>query len=74
MSYLKWSKIKRCFIAISLKLCFRICHYEGPRKPGGTEIKWDTSAAVDMNLLGDNIDTIKKNIETLTPVRWLVYQ
>jgi hypothetical protein len=21
------------------------CYQEGPRKPGGTEIKWDTSAA-----------------------------
>jgi hypothetical protein len=28
--------------------------------------------ANDMNLLGDNIDTIKKNMETLTPVRSLV--
>jgi hypothetical protein len=40
----------------------------GPRKPGGTEIKWDTSAAVyadDVNLLADNIDTIKKNMGTL---------
>jgi hypothetical protein len=36
---------------------------DGPGKPGGTEIKWDTSAA-DVNLLGDNIDTIK-NTETL---------
>jgi hypothetical protein len=41
-------------------LCFRICHQEGPGKPGGTEIVQDISAADDMNLLGDNIDTIKK--------------
>jgi hypothetical protein len=39
---------------------FRICHCLGPGKPGGTEIKWDTSAADaavlcdDVNLLGDN--------------------
>jgi hypothetical protein len=26
--------------ALSPKLCFRIFHYEGPGKPGGTEIKW----------------------------------
>jgi hypothetical protein len=36
--------------------------------PGGAEIKWDLSAAVyadDMNLLGENIGTIKKNTDTL---------
>jgi nitrous oxide reductase len=40
---------------------------ERPGKPSGTEIKWDTSAfsyADDVNLLVDNIDTIKKNTET----------
>jgi hypothetical protein len=35
-----------------------------PVKPGGTETKWDTSAA-DVNLLGDNIDTTKKKTQTL---------
>jgi hypothetical protein len=30
----------------------------GTEKPGGTEIKWDTSAFADgVNLLADNIDT-----------------
>jgi hypothetical protein len=24
---------------------FRICHWDGSGKPGGTEIKWDISAA-----------------------------
>jgi hypothetical protein len=55
-----------CFSAF--QLCFRICHLEGPRKPGGTEIKWGTSGAVyadDGNLMGDNIDTTKENRETL---------
>jgi hypothetical protein len=28
----------------AFELCFRICHWEGPGKPGGTEIKWDTSS------------------------------
>jgi hypothetical protein len=38
-----------------LTLLFR--YYEGLGKPGGTEMKWDTSAAGyagDRNLLGDN--------------------
>jgi hypothetical protein len=37
-------------------------------RSGGTEIEWDTSAsglADDVNLLGDNIDAIKKNTDTL---------
>jgi hypothetical protein len=38
-------KTRSCFIAIAFQLCFRICHLEGPGKPGGTEIKWNTSAA-----------------------------
>jgi hypothetical protein len=40
-------------------------------KPDGTEIKWDTSAssyADDVNLLGDNIDNVKKNAETFIHV------
>jgi hypothetical protein len=43
-----YSKIrigKHLFIATAFQLCFRICHQEGPRKPGGIEIKWDASAA-----------------------------
>jgi hypothetical protein len=62
-------KKRRCFITTAFQICFRICHYERPVKPGGTETKWDKSAAVyadDENLLGDNIDTIKKNTGTLT--------
>jgi hypothetical protein len=42
-SYSKQSETRRCFIAIAFKLGFRICHQEGPRKPGGAEIEWDTS-------------------------------
>jgi hypothetical protein len=41
-----------------------VCHWESPEKPDETEIEWDTSASTyadDVNLLGDNIDTIKKN-------------
>jgi hypothetical protein len=31
-------------ITIAFQLCFRICHQEGPREPGGTDTEWDTSA------------------------------
>jgi hypothetical protein len=36
----------------------------GPEKSGGTEIKWTHQLQVcadDVNLLGDNTDTIKKH-------------
>jgi hypothetical protein len=35
------------------------------RKTNWAEIKWGISTADDMNLLGDNVDTIKKNTGTL---------
>jgi hypothetical protein len=43
VSYSKWSKTRRCFIAIAFKLYFRIHHYNGPRKTGRNKIEWDTS-------------------------------
>jgi hypothetical protein len=33
----------------------------GAAQPGGTEIKWDTSAADDVNLLREKINMIKQN-------------
>jgi hypothetical protein len=39
------------------------------KKAGGTEIKWAPSASVhleDVNLIGNNIHTIKKNTDTLS--------
>jgi hypothetical protein len=41
-----------------------MCHWVRPGTPRGTEMKWDTSAD-DVNLLGNNIDTIEKNTRTL---------
>jgi hypothetical protein len=43
-SYPEWSKTRRCFIATAFQLCAGVRHKEGPGKPGGSEIKWDTSA------------------------------
>jgi hypothetical protein len=39
-----------------------------PGGPHGSEIKWDASLLVSadgVNLLGDNVDTVKENKETL---------
>jgi hypothetical protein len=36
---------KDIFFAIPFQLCYRIHHWQGPGKAGGTQIKWDTSAA-----------------------------
>jgi hypothetical protein len=39
------SAVKRVeFVSDRMLYIFRICHQEGPRKPGGIEIKWDASA------------------------------
>jgi hypothetical protein len=45
-----------------------MCHKEGPGKPGGTEINGTHQLSVyadDVNILGDDIDTIKRNTQTL---------
>jgi hypothetical protein len=63
ISYRIWSKTRRCFITTAFQLWFRICHYSGPGKPGGTHQL--LAYADDVNLLEDNIDTIKKNTESL---------
>jgi hypothetical protein len=36
-SYSKWSKTRRCLITTAVRFWFRICHQEGPEKPGGTK-------------------------------------
>jgi hypothetical protein len=68
ISYSKWSKTNRCFIAIAFQLCFRICHAECQENQVGLKLYGTHHLLVyadDINLLGDNIDIIKKNTETL---------
>jgi hypothetical protein len=54
-----WSKTKRLFIAIAFQLCFRICH----RKLNGEHQL--LVYADDVNVLEDNMNTVKKTTETL---------
>jgi NAD-dependent SIR2 family protein deacetylase len=53
----------------SLQLCFQICHQKYPAKPGGAEMNGMhqfLAYSDDVNLMGDNIDTINKNAGTST--------
>jgi hypothetical protein len=66
----EWSKTRRCFIATVFQLLFRICRYE---TPGKTQVGLKLNGthqlliyADNINLVGDNIDSIKKITETLT--------
>jgi len=43
-SYSELSETRGCFIAMACHLCFRIWHYEGPRKWGREWTKWHVSA------------------------------
>jgi hypothetical protein len=61
--------MRRCFIITAFQLCLRICHKEDPGKHMGLKLNGTHQLLAyvdDVNLLGDNIDTIKKNTDTLT--------
>jgi hypothetical protein len=68
VSYSKWSKTRRRFIDIAFKLCFRICVRKVQESQVGLKLNGTYQLQVcagDVNLLGDNINAIKKNTETL---------
>jgi hypothetical protein len=57
---------RRCFIVIAFQIRFRIYHQKGPRKRGeGLELNRITYQhpvyANDVNMLGENLNTKKKN-------------
>jgi hypothetical protein len=67
-----WSRTRRCFIATAFQICFRICHNKVQESQGGLELNGRHQLPVyadDVNLLVDNIDTIKESTETLIDAR-----
>jgi hypothetical protein len=58
---------RRCSIAIAFQFCFRICHQESQNQVG-LDLNGTRQLLVyadDINLLGDSVNTIKENSETL---------
>jgi hypothetical protein len=61
----KRSETRKCFIAIAFQIfCLE---FEGPKiSGGGTELDWEHQVCADgVNLLGKNMNTVKKNTELL---------
>jgi hypothetical protein len=65
LSYPKWSKTRRCFIASALEYAIKKV-LENQVGLESNETHQLLVYADDVNLLGDKIDTIEKNTETLT--------
>ena len=50
-------------MAIAFQICFSLCHQEGSGKPGQLTVNGThfLVCAVDVNILGGSVDTVKKN-------------
>jgi hypothetical protein len=64
ISYSERAETRRCSIAIALQFCLRICHRKVQENRVSLELNGIHQLLVfadDINLLGDNINTIKEN-------------
>jgi hypothetical protein len=60
--YAEWSETRMCFTITTLHLGFRIFHQEGQTMPGRAETGTHQCMpyADDVNLLGENVNGIKR--------------
>jgi hypothetical protein len=68
ISYSEWTETGRRSIAIAFQFCFRICQQEIQENEVGLGLNGTNQLLVyadDVNLLGDRVNTIKENSETL---------
>jgi hypothetical protein len=69
VTYPEWSKARTCFITTAFKLSFEYAFRKVQENQVGLKLNGTHQLLIyadDVNILGDNIDTTKKNKETLT--------
>ena len=62
----------RCIITFTYQLCCRIYHYKGQRKKNMFGIEWQKTAdclCYDINVLGENLQTVRENTEMFIKAR-----
>jgi hypothetical protein len=68
MSYSEWAETRRCSIAIAFQFCFKYAIRKVQENEVGLDLNGTHPLLVyadDVNLLGDSVNTIKENTETL---------
>ena len=65
-------KTNGCTVTFTFQLISRICHYESPRKQNRVGIEWENQPLAyvhDVNMLGENLQTVRENTETFIKAR-----